>query len=119
MVHTVSRLPKPVGRILAAVLNSGTAPFDLVNYWGSRAAALVYNKRRMGRKLEKTIKLLSRRLRRESSVSLARSLPFPDRWDPFFTPIMTVNDVYAYQTKHFDFHALQLSFRDPTKAKDL
>ncbi|HEY8701995.1 MAG TPA: DinB family protein [Arthrobacter sp.] len=113
LVHAVSRLPQPLARGFAAVLNAGTAPFDLVNYWGSRAASLVYNKRRMGRKLEKTITVLSRRLQRESSGSLARSMPFPTRWDPFFTPTMTVKDVYAYPTKHFDFHASQLSFRRP------
>jgi hypothetical protein len=109
LVHVVSRLPQPVGRAFAAVLNAGTRPFDVVNYWGSRAASLVYNRRRMGRKLERTITALSRRLDRESEESLSRSMPFPDRWDPFFKPLMTVNDVYAYPTQHFDFHAKQLS----------
>jgi hypothetical protein len=113
LVHVVSRLPKPVGRAFAAALNAGTAPFDLVNYWGSRAAALVYNRRRMGRKLEKTVTALSRRLQREDPRSLAGSMPFPHGWDLFFTPVMTVNDVYAYPTKHFDFHAMQLSLQRP------
>lgn len=86
----------PVGRALAAFLNAGTRPFDVVNYGGSRAASLVYNRRRMGRKLAKTSASLSRRLDRERERSLSRSMPFPDRWDPFFTPLMTVNDVYAH-----------------------
>lgn len=113
LVHVVSRLPRPVGRAFAAVLNAGTGPFDVANYWGSRAAARVYNKRRMSRKLDKTIAALSRRLEHENSGSLARSMPFPDRWDPFFAPLMTLNDVYAYPTLHFDFHARQLSLRHP------
>jgi hypothetical protein len=113
LVQVVGRLPHPVGRAFAAVLNAGTRPFDVVNYWGSRAAARVYNKRRMSRKLDKTIAALSRRLEHENSQSLARSMPFPDRWDPFFTPLMTLNDVYAYPTLHFDFHARQLSLRHP------
>jgi hypothetical protein len=113
LVHVVSRLPKPIGRAFAGVLNAGTVPFDVVNYWGSRAASLAYDKRRMGRKLEKTITALSRRLQRESAESLARSMPFPHRWDPFFTQVMTVNDIYAYPTKHFDFHGLQLSLTRP------
>ncbi|MFE4226543.1 DinB family protein [Arthrobacter sp. NPDC056886] len=111
LVNVVSRLPRPVGRAFAALLNAGTRPFDAVNYWGSRGAALVFNRRRMSRKLGKTIAALSRRLGHESSESLARSMPFPDRWDPFFTPLMTLNDVYAYPTHHFDFHAQQLSLR--------
>lgn len=114
LVHLISRLPKPVGRAFAAVLNAGTRPFDVVNYWGSRAAALVYNRQRMGRKLDKTMSVISRRLERENARSLARTMPFPDRWDPFFTPAMTLNDVYAYPTLHFDFHARQLSLTQPS-----
>lgn len=113
LVRVVSRLPKPARIGFAAVLNAGTRPFDAVNYWGSRAAALVYNRRRMGRKLDRTITALTRRLERESSGSLNRSMPFPDRWDPFFRPVMTLLDVYAYPTLHFDFHARQLSLPRP------
>ena len=40
-------------------------------------------------------------------------MPFPDRRDPYFTPVMTLNDVYAYPRKHFDFHALQLTLGCP------
>ncbi|WP_427136697.1 DinB family protein [Pseudarthrobacter sp. S9] len=115
MVHVISRLPKPVGKVFAAVLNAGTRPFDVVNYWGSRAAALVYNRQRMGRKLDKTFTAITRRLERESPTSLSRSMPFPDRWDPFFAPTMTLNDVYAYPTLHFDFHARQLSLSPPPR----
>lgn len=109
LVHIISRLPKPAGKAFAALLNAGTRPFDVINYWGSRGAALVYNRKRMGRKLDKTVTAISRRLERENPTSLSRSMPFPDQWDPFFAPSMTLNDVYAYPTRHFDFHALQLT----------
>lgn len=115
MVHVISRLPKPLGRAFAAVLNAGTRPFDVVNYWGSRSASLVYNRRRMVRKLDKTITAITRRLERDGPKSLSRSMPFPDRWDPFFAPSMTLNDVYAYPTLHFDFHARQLSLNQPIR----
>ncbi|MCU1568264.1 MAG: maleylpyruvate isomerase [Pseudarthrobacter sp.] len=113
LVHVISRLPAPAGRAFAAILNAGTRPFDVVNYWGSRSAALYFNRQRMARKLEKTINAITRRLERESTESLSRSMPFPDRWDPFFKPTMTLIDVYAYPTKHFDFHAGQLSLNRP------
>jgi hypothetical protein len=109
LVRMVSRLPESAGRAFAAVLNAGTRPFDVVNYWGSRAAATVFNRRRMARKLGKTTAALSRQLDRQTPGSLARSMPFPDKWDPFFKPLMSLNDVYAYPTLHFDFHAKQLS----------
>ncbi|CAI3790629.1 DinB family protein [Pseudarthrobacter sp. MM222] len=113
LVQIVSRLPEPVGRAFAASLNAGTRPFDVVNYWGSRAAAVLYNRHRMLRKLQKTTAAISRRLEHETARSLSRSMPFPDRWDPFFAPSMSVIDVYAYPTLHFDFHAKQLSLGRP------
>lgn len=116
LVRVVSRLPRPAATAFATALNAATGPFDVVNYWGSRAAALVYNRRRMARKLERTVTALIRQLERENSASLARTMPFPDRWDPFFKPVMTLNDVYAYPTLHFDFHARQLSLRPPDRA---
>jgi len=111
LVRVVSALPAPVGGAFAKVLNAGTRPFDVVNYWGSRTASLVYNRDRMGRKLERTLSALARRLERETPRSLSRTMPFPDKWDPFFKPRMTIHEVYAYPTQHFDFHAGQLSLR--------
>ena len=115
LVHVISRLPRPVGTAFATVMNAGTRPFDAINYWGSRAAALVYDRNRMARKLDKTLTAIARRLERESPAALSRSMPFPDRWDPFFAPTMTLNDVYAYPTFHFDFHARQLSLSQPPR----
>ncbi|WP_153504095.1 DinB family protein [Cumulibacter manganitolerans] len=113
LVRVVSRLPASWGRAFAGLLNAATGPFDRVNYWGSRAAALVYDHRRMARKLEKTTAALTRRLAQETPASLSRSMPFPTRWDPFFTDTMTVADLYPYATQHFDFHAKQLRLASP------
>lgn len=63
--------------------------------------------------LEKTSAAISRRLAHETDRSQSRSLPFPDRWDPFFASSMSLLDVYAYPTLHFDFHAGQLSLEQP------
>jgi hypothetical protein len=109
LVRVVSRLPRPVGRAFAGLLNAGTVPFDVVNYWGSRFAAVYFNRQRMAAKLERTLAALSRRMARESEKSWGRAMDFPSRWDPFFTPQMTLGAVYAYPTLHFDFHRKQLS----------
>jgi hypothetical protein len=109
LVRVMGRLPKRVRRAFAAALDAGTAPFDVINYWGSRSAALFFNRRRMGKKMQRTVDVLTRNLHKESQQSLARSMDFPDRWDPFFEPTMTLRQVYAYPTLHFDFHARQLS----------
>lgn len=109
LVKIFGRLPSGVNDAFARLLNAGTRPFDAVNYWGSRGASLVYTRHRMGRKLRRITAALSAALQNETDRSLGLSMAMPTRWDPFFTPRMTLAEVYAYPTLHFDFHATQLS----------
>jgi hypothetical protein len=108
LVRVVSRLPKPVGRAFAALLNAGTVPFDFVNYWGSKLAATWFNHNRMAAKFDRVLESLARSLRAAPESRLRRTMAFPDRWDPFFEAEMTLAEVYAYPIKHFDFHRRQL-----------
>ena len=65
-----------------------------VNYWGSRFAVIVYNRTRTAAKFDRVVASLLRRLDRETTESLARAMPYPTRWDPFFKPLMTLADLY-------------------------
>ena len=109
LVKIFGHLPGPAGRGFARLLNAGARPFHAVNYWGSVAAERVFNRHRMAGKLDRVTAALARSLARETEKSLALQMAFPTRWDPFFAPVMTVADLYAYPTVHFDFHAKQLS----------
>jgi hypothetical protein len=109
LVRVLSRLPEPVNRGFARLLNAATKPFDVINYYGSCAAALVYNRSRMGAKMDRVISALQRKIYRESDDALHRGMHFPPRWDPFFRDYMTLGDVYQYPRQHFDFHARQLT----------
>jgi hypothetical protein len=51
---------------------------------------------RMGRTFDQVIASLHRHLDAETDTALARGMRFPTRWDPFFTDIMTLADVYHY-----------------------
>jgi hypothetical protein len=113
LVKLVSRLPGSVGRGFARLLNSASTPFNAVNYWGSCAAAKVFGHQRMGRTFDQVIASLHRHLDAETDTALARGMRFPTRWDPFFTDVMTLTDVYHYATQHFDFHRRQLTL-DPS-----
>ena len=55
LVKVFSRLPDGVSRVFARSLNAATSPFDVINYYGSCAAALVYNRHRMGAKMDRVI----------------------------------------------------------------
>lgn len=109
VVRLFSRLPNGVGRGFARLLDAATVPFDEINYQGSRAAARYFNRYRMGRKFDRVIVSLRRSLATESGADLRRGMHFPARWDPFFTSFMTLEDVYRYPAKHFEFHRRQLT----------
>jgi hypothetical protein len=109
LVKAFSRLPDNASHMFARVLNAATKPFDVINYYGSCAAALVYNRRRMGAKMDRVIASLQRNLARESADYVRRGMYFPTRWDPFFKDYMTLADVYRYPGHHFDFHKRQLA----------
>ena len=73
LVRIFSRLPDPVSRTFANILDAATKPFHIINYYGSCAAALFYNRRRMGAKLDRVIASLQRQLARESNPDFARA----------------------------------------------
>ena len=80
LVRVVSRLPAPVGRGWAALLNSARRPFHIINYCGSVAASRVFNHARMGRLADRTSAALQRHLEREPEEALPRGMPFPTSW---------------------------------------
>jgi DinB superfamily len=109
LVHAMSRLPNAVSRGFAAALNSATRPFHAVNYVGSLGGARVLGQPRMCRLMDRVTHSLERRLDRESPSSLQRGMHFPVGWDPYFTDVMSVRDVYHYPTQHYDHHRAQLT----------
>ena len=117
LVRVFGRLPVSVNRGFAWLLNAATVPFDVVNYWGSKGGARIFNRRRMGAKLRRVTAALERRLRRETEPGLACRMYFPTRWDPLFKETMTLADVYAYPVAHFALHAAQLSLDAAPRAQ--
>jgi hypothetical protein len=110
LLKLINHLPDS-GRAFAAVLNAATTPFNVINYWGARAAARVYPPPRMGSKFDAVIAALERRLAAEREANMDCLTAFPTRWDPFFKDRMTLAEVYHYPTQHFRFHEQQLTLR--------
>ena len=108
MVKVLGLLPRTVSKAFALLLNASTRPFNAINYWGSRLAAVYYNDRRMGAKFDRVAASLANALDRTRDASLRRGMHYPTRWDPFFKEYMTLADVFHYPTQHFDFHQRQL-----------
>lgn len=113
MVKTFDRLPRPVSQCFAAVLNASNRPFHPINYVGSWAGGRLLSPAFMQRRFDRVTQKLAHRLTNESDRTLARGMCFPTRWDPFFTPYMTVREIYHYPTQHFEFHRHQLALEAP------
>ena len=109
LVRLFGRLPDRVGRGFARILDAATRPFHVINYYGSCAAALVYNRRRMGKKMNRVIEKLQRSLTREDDNNFRRGMHYPPGWDPYFRDYMTLADVYGYAGQHYDHHRRQLT----------
>jgi hypothetical protein len=118
LVRLLGRLPPPVGRGFAALLDSARRPFHVVNYWGSCGGALVFNHARLGWLCDRTITALERHLTTESEAGLRRGMAFPTTWDPYFTATMTLADVYRYPSRHFEHHRRQLTLHGMTPRHD-
>jgi DinB family protein len=109
LVRIFGRLPDRVSRSYARILDAATQPFHVINYYGSCAAALVYNRRRMGNKMNRVIDKLQRSLIGENDNAFRRGMHYPPRWDPYFHDYMTLADVYHYPGQHYDHHRRQLT----------
>jgi hypothetical protein len=109
LVRLFGRLPERVSQTFARMLNAATPPFHLINYYGSCGASLVYNRRRMGEKMNRVIDELQRSVASERDDAFGRGMHYPIRWDPYFREYMTLADVYRYPGQHYDHHRRQLT----------
>jgi hypothetical protein len=113
LVRLMGRLPEPVSRAFARTLNAGTRPFHVVNYLGGVGGALVFHGPRLHRLFDHVVARLHRHLDAETEEALGRRMHFPVDWDPFFSETMTLEQVYRYGTRHYDFHRSQLTLDTP------
>jgi hypothetical protein len=109
VLRIFGRLPDCASRGFAGILNAAPPVFDVINYYGTNLAALVYNRKRMGGKLDQVIDALPQSLAPQDDNNLDRGMHFPTRWDPYFRDYMTPADVYRYPGQHYDHHRRQLA----------
>ena len=116
LVHLLGRLPAPVGRGWAALLDAAARPFHRINYVGPVVAARVLSPARIDALGGRVIAGLQRALAGETEAALHRGMPLPTRWDPYFTEWMSLAEVYRYATRHFEHHRRQLTVRGTSAA---
>jgi hypothetical protein len=109
LVRLMGRLPDPVSRTFARVLEAGTGPFHVINYLSDRGAARFVHGPRLLRWFDRTLDALQARLETESAETLARGMHMPVHWDPYFRDWMSLAEIYHYGTQHYDHHRQQLT----------
>lgn len=115
LVHLLGRLGW--SRRFAAALNAGRRPFHLINFLGSVGGGRLWPTTTMAAILDRTIEALNRRLSSETEQTLALTMHFPTRWDPYFLDAMSVLEVYHYGTEHYQHHRRQLTLRPPSRTE--
>jgi hypothetical protein len=76
LVRVLGRLPAPVSRSYAWLLDAATTPFHAINYRGSCAAARVYNRKRMAGQCDRIIAGLQRKLTAEPEKNFRLAMAF-------------------------------------------
>jgi hypothetical protein len=109
LVWLFARLPGRVSRRFANLLDASTPLFHVINYYGSCWASRVYNRDRMGARLDHTVDQLQRSLLQLDDHAFARGMHYPTRWDPYFRDYMTLAELYKYPGQHYDHHRQQLT----------
>ena len=85
-----------------------TLPCDQLSR-NQRGPLSVYNRNRMGAKMDRVIDALQQSLIGHNAIALRNGMHFPTGWDPYFRDFMTLADVYRYPGQHYDHHRRQLT----------
>lgn len=93
----------------ARLLDASTPLFNRVNALGPRIGARVLSPRGVSRQLDRAMGRIVRRLDRLTPEDRALHMHYPTRWDPRFTPVMTVEQLLRYPIGHLRHHLAQLS----------
>ena len=102
-------LPKWTSKPFAALLDAGTGLFNRINALGARMQAHVFTCQRIGRLYDQVYFSLIRQIGTIKDAEWQRGMYYPTRWDPNFREFMTVEELFRYAIKHFDFHLGQIA----------
>jgi len=105
-----ARLPKSFSKPFAGFLNFITDPFEWIDVLGPQIGAKIFTYRSIGRKYDRVHFSILRKLNSIREDDWQKGMFFPIKWDPLFSEYMTVENVFHYMIRHFNYHLNQLSF---------
>lgn len=102
------RLPPSWSKMFAEVLSLSTPIFNWVNALGPRVGARLFRPDALPRKFDRVHSNILQRLASLNEDELRRGMHVPTRWDPTFTPFMTIEDLPRWARLHSRHHQGQL-----------
>jgi hypothetical protein len=109
IMRAMHHLPAWCDTGFARLLNASTPLFNRVNALGPRVGARVLSPRGVRRQFDRAVSRILRRLDRLTPTDQELGMHYPTRWDPRFTPVMTVEQLLRYPVGHLRHHLEQLS----------
>jgi hypothetical protein len=109
MARLWGRLPKGSSKWFAWLLNVFTAPFNWINALGARGQGRVFTHQRIGKIFDRTYFSLLRKIDSINDHEWERGMYYPTKWDTNFDEFMTLERLFHYPVKHFNFHLQQIA----------
>ena len=108
LVKMFARLPKSWSKKFANFLNFSTPVFNFLNALGARVGGKIFNKELLKKKFDWVIEGLLKKLSDMKENDWEMGMYAPNKWDSLFDEFMTLEKLFSYPVKHFNFHAKQI-----------
>ncbi len=103
------RLPKGSSKWFAWLLNAFTGPFNWINALGARGQGKVFTRKRIGNIYDRVYFSLVRKINSIQEDEWGRGMYYPTKWDENFDEFMTLEKLFHYPVRHFNFHLKQIN----------
>ncbi len=109
MARVWGRLPRGSSKWFAWLLNALTGPFNWINALGARGQSKVFTRRRIEGIYDRVYASLVKKAKSIKEDEWERGMHYPVKWDPNFDEFMTLESLFYYPIRHFNFHRTQLA----------
>jgi len=109
MARVWGRLPRGSSKWFAWLLNALTGPFNWINALGARGQGKVFTHQRIGNIYDRVYFSLIKKANSIKEDEWEHGMYYPSKWDPNFDEFMTLEKLFHYPVKHFNFHLTQIA----------
>jgi hypothetical protein len=109
LIRLWQHMPAWFTRGFAGTLNAGTGLFNWVNGLGPRLGGRLHTPDSLNRQFEAVYARLVRMVERVGEDEWQFGMYYPYKWDSMFEEYMTIESLFRYMVRHFEFHLGQIA----------